>query len=189
MQCLASSCLAAPESMHSHTMPTSSRHTHLARNCTAVTGAAWSAKVTKQKPLARVHTLTCGTAGTSGDRTQGAQQQHAGAPDVRAASAGSAVTDVASGCWHEQRAQGLATQQERSSQPAASATVAYLGVVSPGHQVRAIRAESRGGHVVVMALLLNHVRLAAPLPHLRRGQGADRAAQHAPKERCGEPCR
>lgn len=36
---------------------------HLVRNCTAVTGAAWSAKVTKQKPLARVQTLTCGGGG------------------------------------------------------------------------------------------------------------------------------
>ncbi len=36
---------------------------HLGRNCTAVTGAWWSAKVTKQKPLDSVHTFTWRQAG------------------------------------------------------------------------------------------------------------------------------
>lgn len=46
--------------------------THLPRNCTAVTGASWSEKVTKQNPLDSVHTLTCGKSGVVSSHAGGA---------------------------------------------------------------------------------------------------------------------
>ncbi len=41
----------------------------------------------------------------------------------------------------------------------------YLGVVGAADKQCAIRRVGHGGHIVVVPLLLQHVRLRAPIPH------------------------